>query len=54
MIMPGENAGGADSPYIGYLLALQEWDRLFPGFSHETHGVENKNGTYNIYCLKSF
>ncbi len=52
MIMPGENAGGEDSPYMGYLHALQEWDRLFPGFSHETHGVENKNGTYYIYCLK--
>ena len=52
MIMPGENAGGEDSPYIGYLRALQAWDRRFPGFSHETHGVENKDGTYYVYCLK--
>jgi arginine decarboxylase len=52
MLMPGENAGGEDSPYIGYLCALQAWDRRFPGFSHETHGVENKDGTYYVYCLK--
>jgi arginine decarboxylase len=52
MLMPGENAGGEDSPYIKYLSALQAWDRRFPGFSHETHGVENKDGTYYVFCLK--
>jgi len=52
MLMPGENVGGNDSPYLGYLRALQAWDRRFPGFGHETHGVENKDGTYYIYCLK--
>ena len=52
MLMPGENVGGEDSPYISYLRALQAWDRRFPGFSHETHGVENKDGTYFVYCLK--
>jgi arginine/lysine/ornithine decarboxylase len=52
MLMPGENAGNENSPYIQYLNALQAWDRRFPGFSHETHGVENKDGTYYVYCLK--
>lgn len=52
MLMPGENAGGQDSPYIAYLRALQAWDQRFPGFAHETHGVENKDGTYYVYCLK--
>ena len=52
MLMPGENVGGNNSPYLGYLRALQAWDRRFPGFGHETHGVENKDGTYYIYCLK--
>ena len=52
MLMPGENVGGEDSPYISYLQALQAWDRRFPGFSHETHGVEIKDGTYFVYCLK--
>ena len=52
MLMPGENVGGDNSPYLGYLRALQAWDRRFPGFGHETHGVENKDGTYYVYCLK--
>ncbi len=52
MLMPGENVGGNDSPYLGYLRALQAWDLRFPGFGHETHGVENKDGTYYVYCLK--
>ena len=52
MLMPGENVGDEHSPYIKYLIALQAWDRRFPGFSHETHGVENKDGTYYVYCLK--
>jgi arginine/lysine/ornithine decarboxylase len=52
MLMPGENAGGEDSPFIGYLRALQAWDQRFPGFSHETHGVENRDGTYYVYCVK--
>ena len=52
MLMPGENVGGDNSPYLGYLRALQAWDRRFPSFGHETHGVENKDGTYYVYCLK--
>ncbi len=52
MLMPGENAGGSDSPYIRYLRALQDWDNRFPGFGHETHGVEKVDGTYFVFCLK--
>jgi arginine decarboxylase len=52
MLMPGENAGLVNGPYLVYLRALQDWDMKFPGFAHETHGVENKDGTYYIYCLK--
>jgi arginine decarboxylase len=52
MLMPGENAGATDGPYLGYLRALQAWDRRFPGFGHETHGVENVAGNYLVYCLK--
>jgi arginine decarboxylase len=52
MLMPGENAGGSDSPYIRYLRALQDWDNRFPGFGHETHGVEKVDGTYFVSCLK--
>ncbi|TBR39372.1 MULTISPECIES: Orn/Lys/Arg decarboxylase N-terminal domain-containing protein [Dyella] len=52
MLMPGEVAGPADGPYIGYLKALQNWDRTFPGFGHDTHGVEVEDGEYFIQCLK--
>jgi arginine/lysine/ornithine decarboxylase len=52
MLMPGENCGPDDGPYLGYLRALQAWDGLFPGFGHESHGVENIDGKYFVYCLK--
>ncbi len=52
MLMPGESAGAADGPYLSYLRALQSLDKRFPGFGHDTHGVEYIGGTYYIYCLK--
>jgi len=52
MLMPGESTGPADGPYLSYLRALQGWDDRFPGFGHDTHGVENKGGTYYLQCLK--
>ena len=52
MLMPGENAGHESGPCLEYLRALQAWDRLFPGFCHDIHGVASKNGTYFVYCLK--
>lgn len=52
MLMPGENVGPEGGPYLGYLNALQAWDRLFPGFAHDSHGVENLDGSYFVYCLK--
>ena len=52
MIMPGENAGPENGPWIGYLRALQDWDQHFPGFEHETHGVIVENGSYFVYCLR--
>jgi len=52
MLMPGESTGAADGPYLGYLRALSTWDRRFPGFGHDTHGVENRDGVYYVQCLK--
>ena len=51
-MMPGENAGEADGPLLGYLKSLQAFDRRFPGFTHDTHGVEVNNGDYEILCIK--
>ncbi len=52
MLMPGEGTGAQDGPYLGYLRALASWDKRFPGFGHDTHGVENRKGTYYVQCLK--
>ena len=52
LMMPGENAGEADGPLLGYLKSLQAFDRRFPGFTHDTHGVEVNNGDYEILCIK--
>jgi arginine/lysine/ornithine decarboxylase len=51
--MPGENTGPADGPYIGYLKALRDWDRRFPGFGHEAHGVELRGGEHHLQCVKT-
>ena len=53
MLMPGESTGADDGPYLGYLRALWAWDRRFPGFGHDTHGVENRDGDYYVQCLKA-
>jgi len=52
MLMPGEATGASDGPYLSYLRALWSWDRRFPGFGHDTHGVENRDGTYHVQCPK--
>jgi arginine decarboxylase len=52
MLMPGEATGAAEGPYLGYLKALAAWDARFPGFGHDTHGVENRDGVYYVQCLK--
>jgi arginine/lysine/ornithine decarboxylase len=52
MLMPGESTGPANGPYLGYLRALSAWDKRFPGFGHDTHGVENRDGVYYVQCLK--
>ena len=51
LLMPGESAGAVDGPVIQYLIALQEFDKKFPGFSHDIHGVErNSAGDFLIEC----
>ncbi|WP_295385899.1 Orn/Lys/Arg decarboxylase N-terminal domain-containing protein [uncultured Thiodictyon sp.] len=52
LLMPGEEAGAADGPVLGYLKALEAFDGRFPGFTHETHGVEVVEGGYRVLCLE--
>ncbi|CAM3536412.1 Orn/Lys/Arg decarboxylase N-terminal domain-containing protein [Kibdelosporangium persicum] len=54
VLMPGENAGKHDEPTLRYLRALEDFDRHFPGFPSETHGVtRDTNGDYWITCLRT-
>ena len=41
ILMPGERMGSADSAGLRYLLALEAFDKAFPGFEHEVHGIEH-------------
>jgi arginine/lysine/ornithine decarboxylase len=52
LLMPGENAGPADGPLLGYLNALEHFDASFPGFTHDTHGIESEAGVYRLLVLK--
>jgi len=51
LLMPGENAGEATGPMLGYLKALEAFDAEMPGFAHETHGVQVVDGRYHVLCL---
>jgi arginine/lysine/ornithine decarboxylase len=53
MLMPGESTGAKDGPYLGYLRALAAWDKRFPGFGHDTHGIEHRDGVQYVQCLKA-
>lgn len=55
LLMPGEYAspaGSAEGPCLRYLQALQAWDARFPGFTHDTHGVDCIEGIYHVQCLQ--
>ena len=51
LLMPGENVGAGEGPLVPYLKALQEFDRSFPEFEHDLHGVEHVDGHYVILCV---
>ncbi|MFI0740277.1 Orn/Lys/Arg decarboxylase N-terminal domain-containing protein [Streptomyces sp. NPDC021100] len=55
VLMPGESTGAADGPLLRYLRALESFDRAFPGFRSETHGVtvDEETGDYGIACLRA-
>ncbi|WP_395068129.1 Orn/Lys/Arg decarboxylase N-terminal domain-containing protein [Paraburkholderia silvatlantica] len=53
LLMPGENAGADDGPALAYLKTLEAFDRAFPGFTHDIHGVEVENGVYRLSVVTS-
>ncbi|WP_030341058.1 Orn/Lys/Arg decarboxylase N-terminal domain-containing protein [Streptomyces sp. NRRL S-1022] len=54
VLMPGESTGTPDGPLLRYLTALETFDRRFPGFRSETHGVtiDEDSGDYEIEVLR--
>ena len=57
LLMPGERFGKETRAVGDFLLGLEALDAKFPGFGHDTHGVEvktDKSGRsyYALYCLK--
>jgi lysine decarboxylase/arginine decarboxylase len=52
LLAPGERTGKQSGPVLRYLTCLQDFDQRFPGFEHDTHGIENVKGAYMMYCLK--
>ena len=57
IMMPGEKVTKKKRAVVDYLLALQTFDSHFPGFEHETHGIEIEREAdgklrYMTYCLK--
>jgi arginine decarboxylase len=52
LLMPGECAVEDADPCIGYLRALEDFDRRYPGFEHDLHGVVHHRGEYVIDCVK--
>ncbi len=54
VLMPGESLGEPEGPLLRYLQALEAFDRAFPGFRSEAHGVtvDDENGDYLIECVR--
>ena len=49
VIMPGEDAGAADGPWLSYLQALQAWGARFLGFRKDVEGPTLRDGEYWVY-----
>ncbi|WP_321504479.1 Orn/Lys/Arg decarboxylase N-terminal domain-containing protein [uncultured Methanoregula sp.] len=52
LLAPGERTGRLNGPVLKYLASLEAFDKQFPGFEHDTHGIEIENGEYKMYCIK--
>jgi arginine decarboxylase len=51
-LMPGERTGPAQGPVLRFLSAIEEFDKKFPGFTHELHGIEaDEEGGFWLRCI---
>jgi len=53
ILMPGENVGPHDGPWLTYLRSLEAWGAAFPGFEKEVEGAVVKDGKYQFWCVKT-
>lgn len=51
LIMPGEKSGTGSQPWVRYLKNLQDFDRAFPGFEHDIHGIAHIDGVYVTHII---
>jgi arginine decarboxylase len=52
IVFPGENFGTDKEPWLQYIMGLEKWNKMFPGFEKIIEGAELKDGTYHVWCLK--
>jgi len=52
VLAPGERTGKQNGAILQYLKSMQDFDNQFPGFEHDTHGVESVKGEYMMYCIR--
>jgi len=53
LIMPGERFCPACRPIIDYLEFAQRFERAFPGFGADVHGLQQGESGTTALCLKT-
>jgi arginine decarboxylase len=52
LIMPGERFSESTRSVIDYLAFARAFDRGFPGFVADVHGLQHEHGPYTVDCIK--
>lgn len=52
LIMPGERFTEQTRSIIDYLAFARAFDRSFPGFVADVHGLQREEGVYTVDCIK--
>ncbi|WP_322053329.1 Orn/Lys/Arg family decarboxylase [Paraburkholderia bannensis] len=52
ILMPGENAGATEGPWLRYLRTLEHWNDTFPGFEKVVEGSVVEEGRFKFWCVK--
>jgi arginine decarboxylase len=53
LIMPGERFTAETRSIIDYLAFARTFDRSFPGFDADVHGLQREDGLYTVDCIKA-